>query len=948
MAPALYGRVDLAKFSSGCSTMRNAYVNYRGGAYSRPGLAFVGKSKQEYPNPPRIIEFSFNISQGYVLEFGDQYMRVIYRGGYITEAPVGITNITQANPTVVTAPNHGFLNNDWVFVNNVAGMTQVNDQTYIVFNVTTNTLSIMDIFGNVVNTLPFGAYTSGGTASRIFTLASPYAVADLDWIKYTQSADVMTLCCVNQDTGTEYPTYNLTRLANDNWTLTQITYGSSIGPPTGVTVAASVAGTARYQYVVTAVDQNTSDESIASSPGGVTNSTDIAITAGSLTVKWNSVANAAKYNVYRAPVGYSADIPVGCLFSYSATVLGVSWIDTNTTPDATKTPPTHNDPFARGQVLGFTITNAGGSYVQTSSTVTITSATGSGFVGIPVISSGTVVDVIVSIPGKNYQSGDLVVFADSGGGSGAAATLIVGPQKGTYPGTVAYFQSRRAFGFTLNNPDTYYLSRPGSYENMDDSDIPVDDDAVTGTPWAVQVNGIQSMVPMPGGLVIFTGADAWQLSGTGGAATPVTPTSQSAQPQASNGCAPTIHPIKVVNDILFVQTLGSIVRDLAYNFYTSIYTGTDLTYLSSHLFTGFTVRQWAWQQEPRKVMWVVRQDGVMLSLTYLKDQEVYGWARHDTNGAFVSICSVTEPPVNAVYVVTQRYVNGGWQYYVERMDNGIWPTAEDSFCVDAGLSLEQPAPDAMLMASAAIGIGVAFTADNPVFTSANVGDVLRIGGGIANVTTFVSPMQILADITTPITATVPNDPDDTPFPAASGDWTITTPTSVVDGLLHLTGKTVSILADGGVQPSQVVDANGTVTLPVAASAINIGLGYQVQIQSLYTDLPGQATIQGKRKAIYQVIVRVDASRGFSVGANQVDASTQPNQANVEWLNLKEWKQGGLNAAAGMVAPLFCGDAVVNIPAEWKRGGQVAVEQNYPLPCNVLAFMPAMEVGDTNG
>jgi len=54
----------------------------------------------------------------------------------------------------------------------------------------------------------------------------------------------------------------------------------------------------------------------------------------------------------------------------------------------------------------------------------------------------------------------------------------------------------------------------------------------------------------------------------------------------------------------------------------------------------------------------------------LEEQDIYTWARHDTNGFFVGTCSVTEPPVDALYVIVKRYVGGQWKYYSERMDNG--------------------------------------------------------------------------------------------------------------------------------------------------------------------------------------------------------------------------------------------------------------------------------------
>ena len=78
-------------------------VAYRGGAMSRGGLALTGVCLQTTylragtsTGPPRPIPFTFSITQGYILEFGDNYLRFVYQGGYILEAPVAITGATQA------------------------------------------------------------------------------------------------------------------------------------------------------------------------------------------------------------------------------------------------------------------------------------------------------------------------------------------------------------------------------------------------------------------------------------------------------------------------------------------------------------------------------------------------------------------------------------------------------------------------------------------------------------------------------------------------------------------------------------------------------------------------------------------------------------------------------------------------------------------------------------
>lgn len=1046
ISPSLWGRTDLAKFHLGASTARNGFINYRGGFSSRAGQAYVGMTKQAAPNaggtstnnPPRDINFQFSLTQGFALEFGDQYMRVKSDGAYITEAPKNVSAITQASPGVITISSHGFSNGDWLFGSNIGGMTEFNALTWIVQNVTTNTFTLTDLFGNAVNTTSFPAYTSGGTFARIYTLVTPYAAIDIPYLKFTQSANTMSLTCINQDTGTEYPPYDLVRNSAANWTLTQTAFAASISAPTNVAVSAqsSTSTSTYYSYVVTAVDAATGEESVASTSATVINN-DISINAGSNTITWTAVAGASSYNIYGSIPSYNAPVPAGVNYGFLGQSFGGSFVDTNIIADFTTVPPTHQNPFSPGPVIGLSFTSNGASYLQTTVSYTLSSTSGTAFILAPIVVNGQVVAGIIDNGGEFFRLGDTITFTGSPG-TGASAVLLVGPMTGMYPGCVAYYQQRRAYGNTQNNPDTYNMSQPGAYTNFDSSVPTVDSDAITGTPWAQQINGIQFFQPMPGGLVVLTGSGAWQVNG--GTSAAITPADQTANPQAYNGCNNKVGPIVVNYDILYIQAKGSIVRDLSYNFFVNIYTGTDLTILSNHLFNGHQLIQWAYAEEPYKLIWAVRDDGILLSLTYLKEQDIFAWSRSDTNGLYVSVCSVTELPVDAIYIIVKRYVNGVWVYYSERMDNRIWPNVESCFCVDAGLSLPMTYPNATLTPAAANGTGnisstlninggigytnpqivaadstgvgsgatfsatlsggvitaitpltqgelytpgateliitdstgsgaifnpiitniVAFNSLPGVFTPSMVGNVIRGGGGKATITSYVSSTEVMANITQPITQVVPNSPTNMPLPLTQtpsdlspptfATWSISTPVSTVTGLNHLAGLTVSILADGSVLPQQVVSSTGTITLPQAYSQVTVGLPFTVQCQSMYLDAhEGQVdTPQGKRKSTPFVIVRVEESRGWSAGSNQPDQSVQPNSATIPWTQMSPVKQRNASISAGSAIPLATGDYYQTLFKNWDRKGQVAVEQDNPLPLNLLALIIGNTTGDNAG
>ncbi len=73
-----------------------------------------------------------------------------------------ITAATQANPVVVTATAHGFSDGDIIAIHDVAGMTELNHNSYMINNKTANTIELQSLAGVDVDGTGFTAYTSGG------------------------------------------------------------------------------------------------------------------------------------------------------------------------------------------------------------------------------------------------------------------------------------------------------------------------------------------------------------------------------------------------------------------------------------------------------------------------------------------------------------------------------------------------------------------------------------------------------------------------------------------------------------------------------------------------------------------------------------------------------------------------------------------------------------------
>ena len=612
---------------------------------------------------------------------------------------------------------------DWLYFSGIGGMTELNGRTLVITaDLGGGQYSMEDVFAYAVDSTTWGAFSSGGFAARIYTVPSPYAEEDLRWIKgpgFGQSGDVISLACVNQSSGVEYPPYDLERFADNDWQFVAITMAPTISAPAACWLSATlnysliyqqgqnwVPVVANYQYCVTAVNPKDGSESIASPIGNLSAAVDISAQQGTVTITWPPVSGAIQYNVYKATPssawGYSAPpIPVGALFGFCGSSLGAQLLDNNIVADFAQTPPTHQNPFARGQIVGVLASAGGGGY--TYANATITTSTGADAIIIPIIVGSSVVAYLIQDYGHDYAETDTVTI--TGDGSGATAVLQVGAESGTYPGFISYFQERRMYGCTLNNPDTYWLSTPGGYKNFDTRIPTIDSDAIEGTPWGQQVNGLQWGVVMPGGIVVMSGLGAWFVGGQGSSSfnpQPITPAGQQALPESFNGVSPTVPPVRIDYDIVYLQSKSSRYRDLAIQYFTNIITGVDISLSSDHLFLGHGIVEHAWCEEPYKLLWSIRGDGILLSMTYYKPQEVLGWARHDTNGSFVSVCSVTELPVDAAYFATKRF----GAYMIERMDDRIWTQGvESTWCVDCGLSLLLPMPAATITVSATNGLG---------------------------------------------------------------------------------------------------------------------------------------------------------------------------------------------------------------------------------------------------
>jgi hypothetical protein len=1023
-APKLRSRVDIQKYRIGASLLRNFFVDWAGGgASTRQGTAFCNQAFKS-GKPVRLIPFQPSTNVGYVLEFGDGYIRFYQNGAPVLETGFTVTAITGNS---ITAAGNNFNVGDWVFIGGLC---------YIVLT-SGSPFTVSDLFGNSSVT------PSGSLVQRVYTLASPYAAADLfanpvtgnPGLKYVQDVTSMIIC------HTSYRPQILTVVSATNWSISTITFGATIPAPVlgAITTNLTTTGGAGwlYSYTVTAVDTNGQESPVATPANlgtvgaGYQDLTLVSTTTAgaSINISWGAVTGAASYNVYKAAQTFNTAIPTGTVYGFIGNTNATSFQDTSPgiLPDFSQTPPIIENPFVGAGVQSYTVTASGAPYSQVP-TVTV-----------PAPSSGTtataaavlqVTNVVVHSAGNGYAPGDILVnFSTPAGGltlvvtstgigglinsvsvryagaisgagtvppglsgnpwpvndttgsgtgadftltwgvgqvqpimagsgyttppspivfspSGASATAVLVATQGSNPGVPGFLQERLVLAGQLNNVQSFNLSQPGSFFNFNTTFPVEDDDAISGNIIAEDLNAIRSLVAVPTGMLAITGKAGWLVNGGGGISTqtPITPTNIVAQPQGYHGSSD-IKPLKINQNILYVTNKGEYVRDLTYNVWSQLFSGVDITAISTHLFQGTNIVDWCWCEEPLKTVWAVRNDGVMLSLAYVKEQELIGWAHHDTNGQFTGCCAVVEvvpgngEVVDAVYLVVQRIINGQTVKYIERMADRYFTYGyEDAWSVDAALRtipIAQPSTLLTITGNASAGGNTVTLIDSVTspFTAlmATNNYIVRAGGGIYKITGFTSASTVTAQV-----VRVPSLINAYTGIAFATTYQIWQPVSTVSGLTQLEGQAVTGVADGTVI-NGTVSSGGVLNLGGIYTKVTIGLAFTPQLTTLPLDM-GEPTVQSKRKKVNAATMRVADTLGLQAGTSFPNVVT-----------MKDFQIGAIPSVSNGVAnvtDLVNGDGRQILDQVWQEVGQLSVQQNLPYPATILSIMPEVLVGDT--
>lgn len=530
---------------------------------------------------------------------------------------------------------------------------------------------------------------------------------------------------------------------------------------------------------------------------------------------------------------------------------------------------------------------------------------------------------------------------------------------GKYPSCCWFYESRLLYGATDDLPSTFWGSKTPT-----DAGVAQYDDLTTGT--AAGDAFVFTIAPSSGKvekIQWFAGTTRYFAIGTFGGVskanggddnTALSPSTINVRPAVINGGgASSVVPVPLGNALLYLQRTNRILFNLEYDLLYDAFIPTDKNLVADHITYG-GIKQMVYQNARPESIWMVRNDGVLLQVTYKTKENIAGWSRQVLGGANAKVLSVGVMPrdndFDQIWVVVERTINGVTRRYNEYLnDQVVFPElvdfytgggneAEDeetfgramfeaqkqSIHLDSALTYDG-SDQAMTMTPGAVsGVGVAFTAGSAVFAATDVGRqiwkkaIKGVGTGRAKITAFVSSTEVTCTITVPFDATTA---------MAAGNWYLTT--NRISGLEHLEGQSAGIQADGGDYGVETVTA-GVVNLDYQVGMAHVGLGYRGLMKGMNAEAPGQTgPTSAKPKNTNKWGIRFLNTLGTKYGTS-----------------LYRMEQILFNSAtnpSGRPSPLFSGGMILSCEDETAPEKHIFILQDKPLPCTVLNIDPFYDI-----
>tara|TARA_A100000171_G_scaffold30046_2_gene28274 strand:- start:7384 stop:10161 length:2778 start_codon:yes stop_codon:yes gene_type:complete len=905
----LDGRTDFEKYASGCKTLENMLVHPQGAAARRVGTQFISEVKTS-ANKTRLIPFEFSTTQTYMLEFGNTYIRFFKDKGQITESDKTITGITQANPAVVTSNSHGYSNGDFVIITGVVGMTEVNGKTFKVADKTTNTFELQNVDGTDINSSSFTAYSSAGTANKIYEITSPYLTAELFDIKFSQSADVMYITHPNHEV------MKLSRTGHTSWTLAEVDFTD--GPylsenTTTTTLTPGQAGTGTGVNITASATTgiNGGDGWLATDVGRI-----ISFNSGKakITARTNSTVAVATITTAFANTDAKTDWKLGAFSDTTGHPSCVSFFEQRLVFAGTKDEP---------QTLYF---SKSGDYEN------MTTGTNADSAMVYTIASNQVNKIrylkAVRTLLIGTTGGEFSVSADGTDAAVTPTNVTIKRQSSFGAANVDAQPSGNAVLFlqrakrkirelAYNYDSDGYVAPDLTILNETVTDSGINEMAYQQAPdsilWCVRDDGILA------GLT-YQRTDnvvAWHKHIIGGKSDT---TKNIIQQQISFTANGTI--VSTNNNTITLSSHGLSTNDPIYY------------YAAANPITGLT---------SGSLYYVIATDSNTIKLATSAANSAAGTAITLTAPGTAStqyIYQGVNISSNVIYSASHGFKTGDIIFY-DNIGTAIGGLSENTSYYVLRVDDDQFKLYTDSKLTNVVSLTSAHTSEQTdnILQDAKVESVATISGDLNEDELWVITqrwvngairryVECFSDFDFDETA-----PEDFKFLDSHLSYSGVAVNSL-SGLDHLEGETVYILADGATHSTKTV-SDGAITLDRSARKVTVGLSYNSVLQTMRIEGGAgqyEGTAQGKIKRISKVVLRLFETVGAKVGPSLDNLETVPFRTTSGAMNLP-------------VSTFLAGDKEVEFSDDYNTDGFIVVKQDQPLPLTVLALYPTIVTND---
>lgn len=592
LSDELAGRIDLNKFNTGCDILENAKVLRAGGVTRRAGMKYLGATLLE-DRKTRLVGFRFSEAQGYVLELSHFKMRVLHAGAILpteydtpwSEDQVFQLQFAQRIDRIIAVHPEVPVHN---IVRLIDGTWEVSEFPWQ---------------GRIWEQYPTAdrfILTPGATMGTT-TIESDSALFDDTWV-----GDRIRIDHVVGESKNEY---NVGVALTGTTTLTLSSTSTTAGAIHREVVDL------HYNHYVCIQDFDNA-----------------AFPTGDYVSGKDSMADYPDFFSQGVVLVQETSVEAGWVFETFGTWFGVYWVQRSynggTTWDTIKVISSQNNRNERlvetedGPALIRVLVPRFSASDNMRVEFTVESYSVSGVAIITLCNTPT--EVAVTVEENFYSTLPSTTWFE----------CAFSPRNG-YPAGTTFYQGRLCFGGTESRPQTLWLSR--TQKPFDFTFGTLATDAMS---FQTDAEGYESITWLSSHLSLLVGTTlgVWAISSPDGQS--LSPESSSIKRQMQIGAQQGFQAAPIQNNVLFLQYKGRKIQELTggsveYGGYLS----ADLTQLASHVTRG-GVTQLSIGELPDSALFMV-SGGEIPVLTYERAQNVVGWARWKTEGAFQSIATTS-------------------------------------------------------------------------------------------------------------------------------------------------------------------------------------------------------------------------------------------------------------------------------------------------------------------